>query len=161
MNFENTLRFAQQLDNNDNLKNFRSKFYIPIINGKESIYFTGNSLGLQPKTTQDYVLDELEDWASFGVEGHFHARQPWFSYHELFPSLLTKIVGALPEEIVVMNQLTVNLHLMLTTFYRPTKERFKIICEAKAFPSDQYAFESQVLLHGFDPNDAIIEVAPR
>ena len=161
MNFKNTLDFAKQLDSADNLKSFRSKFYIPIINGKESIYFTGNSLGLQPKTTQDYVLNELEDWASFGVEGHFHARQPWLSYHEMFPHLLTKIVGALPEEVVVMNQLTVNLHLLMASFYQPTKDRFKIICEAKAFPSDQYAFESQVKFHGLNPDETIIEVEPR
>jgi len=161
MQFENTLAFANALDEQDALKHFRDQFYIPIINGKECIYFTGNSLGLQPKTTQDYVLNELEDWASFGVEGHFHARQPWFSYHEMFPQLLTKIVGALPEEIVVMNQLTVNLHLLMASFYQPTKERFKIICEAKAFPSDQYALETQVQFHGFDPKDAIVEVAPR
>ncbi len=132
-----------------------------MINGKETIYFTGNSLGLQPKTTQDYVLNELEDWANYGVEGHFHARNPWLSYHEMFPALLSGIVGALPEEIVVMNQLTVNLHLLMTSFYRPTKERFKIICEAKAFPSDQYAFQSQAELHGFDPDEVIIEVEPR
>lgn len=161
MQFENSLEFAKKLDGQDDLKEFRSKFYIPIINGQECIYFTGNSLGLQPKTTQDYVLNELEDWASFGVEGHFHARQPWFSYHEMFPQLLTKIVGALPEEIVVMNQLTVNLHLLLASFYQPTKERYKIICEAKAFPSDQYALETQVKFHGFDPAPAIVEVAPR
>lgn len=161
MNFTNTLEFAKNLDENDPLKSFRDKFFIPIINGKESIYFTGNSLGLQAKTTQDYVLNELEDWASFGVEGHFHARQPWFSYHEMFPQLLTKIVGALPEEIVVMNQLTVNLHLLMASFYQPTKERFKIICEAKAFPSDQYALETQARFHGLNPEKAIIEVAPR
>jgi len=161
MEFQNTLAFAKQLDEADALKDFRSKFYIPIINGKECIYLTGNSLGLQPKSTQDYVVDELEDWASFGVEGHFHARNPWFSYHEIFPPLVTKIVGALPEEVVVMNQLTVNLHLMLASFYRPTQERYKIICEAKAFPSDQYAFESQVRFHGLDPATAIIEAAPR
>ena len=161
MIFENSLDFAKQLDEKDSLKNFRDKFYIPIINGNECIYFTGNSLGLQPKTTQDYVLNELEDWASFGVEGHFHARQPWFSYHEMFPQLLTKIVGALPEEIVVMNQLTVNLHLLMASFYHPTKERFKIICEAKAFPSDQYALETQARFHGLNPDEVIIEVAPR
>jgi kynureninase len=107
------------------------------------------------------VLNELEDWAGFGVEGHFHARQPWFSYHEMFPQLLTKIVGALPEEIVVMNQLTVNLHLLMVSFYRPAKERFKIICEAKAFPSDQYALETQATFHGFNPDEVIIEVSPR
>ena len=161
MTFENKQDFARQLDEKDPLKHFRDKFYIPIINGAESIYFTGNSLGLQPKTTQDYVLNELEDWASFGVEGHFHARQPWFSYHEMFPHLLTKIVGALPEEIVVMNQLTVNLHLLMASFYQPTKERFKIICEAKAFPSDQYAYETQARFHGLIPDDVIIEVEPR
>ena len=161
MIFENSSAFAKQLDEQDSLKRFRDKFYFPIINGNECIYFTGNSLGLQPKTTQDYVLNELEDWASFGVEGHFHARQPWLSYHEMFPNLLTKIVGGLPEEIVVMNQLTVNLHLLMATFYQPTKERFKIICEAKAFPSDQYAFESQARFHGLDPDEVIIEVGPR
>ncbi|HAO45966.1 MAG TPA: kynureninase [Ferruginibacter sp.] len=161
MRFENTLDFARRLDADDTLKDFRSKFYFPIIHGKEAIYFTGNSLGLQPKTTQDYVLNELEDWASFGVEGHFHARQPWLSYHELFPNLLTKIVGGLPEEIVVMNQLTVNLHLLMATFYQPTKQRYKIICEAKAFPSDQYAFESQARFHGFNPDETVIEVGPR
>ncbi|HQW85174.1 MAG TPA: kynureninase [Ferruginibacter sp.] len=161
MIFDNTQKFAKNLDNQDSLKHFRNKFYIPIINGAESIYFTGNSLGLQPKTTQDYVLNELEDWANFGVEGHFHARQPWFSYHEQFPHLLTKIVGALPEEIVVMNQLTVNLHLLMASFYQPTKKRFKIICEAKAFPSDQYAFETQAKFHGLNPDEVIIEVEPR
>lgn len=161
MIFENNLAFATQLDEQDSLNHFREQFYIPVINGNECIYFTGNSLGLQPKTTQDYVVNELEDWANFGVEGHFHATNPWFSYHEIFPQQVAKIVGALPEEVVVMNQLTVNLHLLMTTFYRPTKERFKIICEAKAFPSDQYAFESQVKLHGFNLDEAIIEVKPR
>lgn len=161
MTFENNILFAKELDENDPLKHFRDQFYIPVINGKESIYFTGNSLGLQPKTTQEYVLNELEDWANFGVEGHFHATNPWLSYHEIFPNQLSKIVGALPEEVVVMNQLTVNLHLLMTSFYRPTKDRFKIVCEAKAFPSDQYALESQVKLHGLNPDEAIIEVSPR
>ena len=161
MTFENNIAFAQSLDENDVLKKFRNKFYIPVINSNECIYFTGNSLGLQPKSTQDYVLNELEDWANFGVEGHFHAKQPWYSCHEMFPSLLAPIVGALPQEIVVMNQLTVNLHLLMATFYQPTAQRYKIICEAKAFPSDQYAFESQVKLKGFNPADAIIEVAPK
>lgn len=161
MNFENTLAFAQQLDQQDSLKHFRDMFYIPMMYGKRCIYFTGNSLGLQPKRTQDYITDELEDWASLGVEGHFHARNPWLPYHEIFPRQLSKIVGCLPNEVVVMNQLTVNLHLLMVTFYRPTKERYKIICEAKAFPSDQYAFESQAKYHGFDPNDAVIEVSPR
>ena len=161
MQFENTIEFAQQLDANDSLKDFRNKFYIPFINGKECIYFTGNSLGLQPKTTQDYVVNELEDWANFGVEGHFHSRNPWLSYHEILTEQLAAIIGALPQEVVSMNQLTVNLHLLMVSFYRPTKQRYKIICEAKAFPSDQYAIESQVRYHGFDPADAIIEVSPR
>lgn len=161
MQFENTLEFARSLDEKDTLKHFREQFYIPLINGKESIYFTGNSLGLQPKTTQDYVLNELEDWANFGVEGHFHARKPWMPYHEIFPKQLANIIGALPEEIVVMNQLTVNLHLLMVSFFRPTKQRYKIICEAKAFPSDQYAMESQVKYHGLKYEEAVIEVSPR
>jgi len=161
MNFQNTAAFAKELDEKDSLKHFRDKFYIPIINGSECIYFTGNSLGLQPKTTQDYVVNELEDWANFGVEGHFHARKPWMPYHEIFAEQLAKVVGALPEEVVAMNQLTVNLHLLMVSFYRPTKQRYKIICEAKAFPSDQYAMESQVRYHGYMPEDAIIEIEPR
>ena len=161
MQFENTLEFARSLDEQDLLNHFRDQFYIPIINGKDSIYFTGNSLGLQPKTTQDYVLNELEDWANFGVEGHFHARKPWMPYHEIFPKQIAKIVGALPEEVVVMNQLTVNLHLLMVSFYRPTRQRYKIICEAKAFPSDQYAMESQVKYHGHNYEEAVIEVHPR
>ncbi len=161
MNFQNTLDFAKQLDAQDELKNFRDQFYIPMMHGKECVYFTGNSLGLQPKSTQDYVLNELEDWATLGVEGHFHARNPWMPYHEIFPQQLSKVVGCLPNEVVVMNQLTVNLHLLMVSFYRPTKTKYKIICEAKAFPSDQYALESQVKFHGFDYDDAIIEIAPR
>ncbi len=161
MNFQNTPEFAKELDAKDPLKHFRDMFYIPILFGKECIYFTGNSLGLQAKQTQDYVLDELEDWASLGVEGHLHARNPWLPYHEIFPQQLATIVGCLPHEVVVMNSLTVNLHLMMVSFYRPTRERFKIICEAKAFPSDQYAMETQARYHGFDPGDAIVEVKPR
>lgn len=157
----NTLEYAQQLDREDKLKDFRNKFHIPQHNGADAIYFTGNSLGLQPKTTKEYVNAELDDWATLGVHGHVNARKPWVAYHELFPDYLTKIVGCQRDEVVVMNQLTVNLHLLLVTFYRPTKERYKIICEAKAFPSDQYAFESQVKLHGFDPREVIIEVKPR
>ncbi|RYG31488.1 MAG: kynureninase, partial [Chitinophagaceae bacterium] len=161
MNHEYNLEYARAMDEKDPLKNFRSKFYIPYINGKESIYFTGNSLGLQPRTTQDYVVNELEDWANYGVEGHFHARNPWYNYHEMFPELLSDIVGAKVEEIVVMNQLTVNLHVLMTSFYQPTKQRYKIICEAKAFPSDQYAIASQVKMHGLKPAEAIIEISPR
>jgi kynureninase len=161
MKFNNTLTFAKEMDANDPLQSFRSKFYIPILHSKQAIYFTGNSLGLQPKSTQDAILTELEDWANFGVEGHFHARNPWYSYHELLNANSAKIVGALPSEVVLMNQLTVNLHLLMISFYRPTKERYKIICESKAFPSDQYALESQVIHHGFDTNASIIEIAPR
>jgi kynureninase len=159
--FEYTLDFARSIDAQDPLHHFRDQFYIPLINGKPSIYLTGNSLGLQPRNTQDYVLTELEDWANFGVEGHFHAKNPWYSYHEMFPELLTGLTGALPHELVVMNQLTVNLHLLMMSFYRPTPTRYKIICEAKAFPSDQYAFQSQALLHGLNPDEAIVEVHPR
>ena len=161
MTFENTLDFALLQDQHDPLKDFRNKFYIPLFQGKPGIYFTGNSLGLQPVATQDYVLNFLQDWANLGVEGHFHGKTPWLSYHEIFPDKLSKLIGALPEEVVVMNQLTVNLHLLLITFYRPTTQRYKIICESKAFPSDQYALESQVKLHGLDPENAIIEIEPR
>lgn len=161
MDFENKLEFARTLDKKDILKNFRNKFFIPQHNGKDCIYFTGNSLGLQPKATSQYIQQELDDWAKLGVEGHFHAKNPWLPYHEIFPKQLSKIVGCKENEVVVMNSLTVNLHLLMVTFYRPTKERYKIICEAKAFPSDQYAFESQVKYHGYDPEDAIIEVKPR
>lgn len=160
MNYESDLHFAKEMDDNDLLKKFRDKFYIPIINGKETKYFAGNSLGLQPKTTQDYILKELENWANFGVEGHFYMKDPWYSYHDFFPKKLSKILGCKPDEVVVMNQLTVNLHLLMIAFYRPAPERYKIICEAKAFPSDQYAFESQVKLHGFSPESAIIEIEP-
>jgi len=160
MQFENTIAFAKQLDEEDPLKKFRGKFYTPFLHGKDAIYFTGNSLGLQPKTVQEHVLDELEDWASYAVEGHFYARNPWVSYHEVFPHLLAPIVGATEKEIVVMNQLTVNLHLLMASFYHPTPQRYKIICESKAFPSDQYAFDSQAQLHGFNPKDAVIEVSP-
>lgn len=159
--FKNTLDYAKFLDEQDPLKSFREKFYIPFMHGREAIYFTGNSLGLQPKTTQDYVLNELEDWANYGVEGHFHARNPWMPYHEIFTEQLCKLTGALPHEVVAMNQLTVNLHLLMVSFYKPTKERYKIICEAKAFPSDQYAMESQVKYHGFNYEDAVVEVSAR
>ena len=161
MNYQNTLEFAKSLDEKDPLRHFREMYYIPLMFGKECIYFTGNSLGLQAKRTQDYVVDELEDWASLGVEGHLHARNPWLPYHEIFPKQLSKIVGCLPQEVVVMNSLTVNLHLLMVSFYRPTKQRYKIICEAKAFPSDQYAFETQAKYHGYEPAEAVIEISAR
>lgn len=161
MNYQNTLAFAKELDANDSLKEFRQRFFIPQHEGKDCVYFTGNSLGLQPKTTAQYVQQELDDWAKLGVEGHFQAKHPWMPYHEIFPKQLSQIVGCQENEVVVMNQLTVNLHLLMVSFYRPTKERYKIICEAKAFPSDQYAFETQARYHGFNPADAVIEVSPR
>ncbi|MFI5164274.1 MAG: kynureninase [Bacteroidia bacterium] len=161
MKFENTLQFAKAQDKKDPLKKFRSKFLFPKHKGKEVIYFTGNSLGLQPKSTAKYIQQELNDWAKFGVEGHFKAKNPWFSYHEILAEPLSKIVGAKPTEVVAMNQLTSNIHFLFVSFYRPTEERYKIICEAKAFPSDQYALESQVKFHGYNPEDAIVEVSPR
>ena len=161
MNFETGLSFAQQLDTADPLKGFREKFIIPEVDGKQRIYFLGNSLGLQPKPANKYIQQILSDWASLGVESFFHAKEPWMDYHEKLAHPLSKIVGALPNEVVVMNQLTVNLHLMLVSFYNPNAKRYKIICEAKAFPSDQYAFETHVRNKGFDPATAIIEVAPR
>jgi kynureninase len=161
MTFENTLSFAKQLDAADALKTYRTRFLFPQHNGNDVVYFTGNSLGLQPKTTQAYIQQELEDWAKYGVEGHFLAKNPWMHYHEFLTEKMAKIVGGKPSEVVMMNQLTVNLHLLMVSFYRPTKQRFKIICEAKAFPSDQYALQSQVKFHGFDPKETLIELAPR
>lgn len=158
--FENSLSFAQQLDQQDQLKDFRAQFLIPQHEGKDCIYFTGNSLGLQPKNAKEHIRQVMDDWANLAVEAHFHASTPWIDYHSYFPGPLSAIVGALPQEIVVMNTLTVNVHLLMVTFYRPTPKRHKIICEAKAFPSDQYAFESQVKHHGFDPATSIVEVAP-
>ena len=161
MQFQNTISFAQQSDAVDPLKNFRNKFIIPEVNGTQQIYFLGNSLGLQPKSANDYIQRIMQDWANLGVEGFFHAPEPWMNYHDQLTPPLAKIVGALPHEVVVMNQLTVNLHLMLVSFYRPSPKRYKIICEAKAFPSDQYTFETHVKHHGYNPADAVIEVSPR
>lgn len=161
LEFKNELSFARALDASDPLKAYRSRFLFPQHNGSDVVYFTGNSLGLQPVSTKDYIQQELNDWAKFGVEGHFLAKNPWLSYHELLTNKMAKIVGALPDETVMMNQLTVNLHLLMVSFYRPTKQRYKILCEAKAFPSDQYALQSQIKFHGFDPASALVEVAPR
>lgn len=161
MEFQNTPEFAKKLDEQDPLKGYRKEFLFPQHDGRDVVYFTGNSLGLQPKSVADYLKQELDDWAKFGVEGHFLAKNPWFSYHELLTEKAARIVGGKPVEVVVMNQLTVNLHLLMVSFYRPEGKRYKIICEEKAFPSDQYALESQVRFHGFDPNDAIVEVGPR
>ncbi|WP_419212349.1 kynureninase [Maribacter sp. X9] len=161
MEFKNTLAFAQSLDADDNLRAYRDEFIFPKINGKEVIYFTGNSLGLQPKRTKEFVDEVMKDWAELAVEGHFYAEKPWWDYHEQLAVPLAKVVGALPQEVSVMNTLTVNLHLLMVSFYRPTATRFKILCEEKAFPSDQYMFQSQVRFHGLDPNETIVEVKKR
>ncbi len=158
--FEFSKSFANQKDQNDKLKQFRNKFYFPQNNGKDVLYFTGNSLGLQPKSTKDYISQELEDWARFGVEGHFQAKNPWYSYHEILAEPLANIVGAKPNEVVAMNGLSVNLHLLLTSFYRPEGKRTKILCEAKAFPSDQYVLETHLEARGLNPEDHLIEVFP-
>ncbi|MFM8911542.1 MAG: kynureninase [Flammeovirgaceae bacterium] len=161
MMFENTLSFAKRLDQQDPLKKYRSQFHFPVINGKRALYFTGNSLGLQPASTKKFVTEELTDWAKLGVEGHFHARRPWLYYHHYSKKTLAKLVGAKPMEVVAMNQLTVNLHLMLASFYRPTPTRYKILTEAGAFSSDQYAFETHLKFHGINPDLALIELKPR
>jgi kynureninase len=161
MTFENTLGFAKKMDQNDPLKEFRKQFHFPSFHENNIRYFTGNSLGLQPIKAKTYITEELEDWAKFGVEGHFHARRPWFSYHEQLTDKVAKIVGAKPLEVVVTHSLTTNLHLLMVSFYRPSGKRTKILCEAKAFPSDQYALESQVKFHGLSPETDLIEVSPR
>lgn len=159
--FENNLVFARNKDAKDPLASYRTKFHFPQHKGKDVVYFTGNSLGLQPKSLAGSVQQELDDWARYGVEGHFLAKNPWVSYHELLTEKMARIIGARPEETVMMNQLTVNLHLLMVSFYRPDARRYKILCEAKAFPSDQYALQSQIRFHGLKPHDALIEVSPR
>jgi len=161
MNWEFSEDFARKMDHQDPLAEYRNRFYIPEVNNEESVYLTGNSLGLQPKTARAFINQELDDWAKYGVEGHFHGKTPWFDYHKSLTKASAKIVGAKESEVVVMNGLTTNLHLMWASFYRPTNKRYKILCEAKAFPSDQYVMESQAKFHGFNPEDAIVEVAPR
>jgi kynureninase len=161
MTFKNTKEFAKQLDSQDKLNKYRDEFIFPMVNGGKVIYFTGNSLGLQPKRTRAYVDEVMDDWANLAVEGHFYAEKPWWDYHERFAKPLGKIVGALASEVTVMNTLTVNLHLLMVSFYRPTKSRYKIICEEKAFPSDQYMFQSQVDFHGYKSEDAIVEIKRR
>ncbi|NVK26502.1 MAG: kynureninase, partial [Flavobacteriia bacterium] len=153
--------FALQSDANDSLSSLRQKFHIPQHNGADVMYFTGNSLGLQPVEAKKYIEEELEDWKNLGVEGHVHARRPWMPYHENFTKSLSRLVGSKPEEVVAIGTLTNNLHLLMVSFYRPTESRYKILCEKKAFPSDQYALASQARFHGFNPDEAIIEVGPR
>ncbi|HJR99747.1 MAG TPA: kynureninase [Flavobacterium sp.] len=161
MIFENSRAFAQKLDSQDSLNKYRNEFYFPKVNNKDVIYFTGNSLGLQPKRTKAYVDEIMNDWANLAVEGHFYAEKPWWDYQERFANPLGRIVGAKPLEVTVMNTLTVNLHLLMVSFYQPTKKRFKIICEEKAFPSDQYMLQSQVNFHGFNPSETIVEIKRR
>ena len=162
INFESTETFAQKLDEQDSLKHFRDKFYIPKQkNGADVFYFTGNSLGLQPKTARQCLEEVLTDWETLAVEGHFEGANPWMTYHEKISAQMAKVVGAKPLEVVAMNLLTVNLHLLLVSFYRPTPERFKIVIEKGAFPSDQYAAKSQIAFHGFDAENALIEIEPR
>ena len=162
MSYKNTADFALSLDAKDELRKYRNEFHIPLQkNGEEHIYMCGNSLGLQPKRTKEFLNQELEDWATFGVEGHFHAKNPWMPYHEFLTESYAKIVGAKPTEVVAMNTLTVNLHLMMVSFYQPTEKRHKIIIEGDAFPSDIYAVESQIKHHGFSPPTSLIKLRPR
>jgi len=161
MQFENTLEFAQQLDARDPLKKFRERFIVPTLNGKEQIYFLGNSLGLQSKNVKEEIQKILDQWGTYGVEAFFSGDDPWMNYHDQLVQSLSHIVGALPTEITVMNQLTVNLHLMMVSFYQPEGRANKILCEAKAFPSDQYMFETHLRKFDLNPDDVIIEVSPR
>ena len=161
-NYKQGLDYAKQEDQNDPLSQYRTQFHIPKDKqGNDWLYFTGNSLGLQPKATKDYINQELEDWANLGVEGHFEAKNPWMPYHEFLTESMAKIVGAKPIEVVIMNTLTTNLHLLMVSFYQPTKTKYKIIIESDAFPSDRYAVQTQLEFHGFDANEGVIEWKPR
>lgn len=162
MTYSADMSFAEEMDKKDKLAKYRSLFHIPKTKeGKDCIYFCGNSLGLQPVSTAVAVMQELEDWKNLGVEGHFHGKHPWMPYHEFLTKQAAHVVGALPSEVVMMNSLTVNLHLLMVSFYRPTQERHKIVIEGGAFPSDQYAVASQIRFHGFDPKTSLIELKPR
>jgi kynureninase len=162
MNYQNSKAFAQQLDQKDPLNHFRAEFLFPKQDdGSPKVYLCGNSLGLQPKQTKNYIEQELKDWAELGVEGHSHAKLPWMQSHEVLAKPMAKIVGARPEEVVIMNTLTVNLHLMLVSFYKPTSKKFKILIESDAFPSDKYAIESQLKFHNIDPKEGLILWKPR
>ncbi len=160
--FENNLRYAQQQDEQDSLQKYRDQFLIPTDSqGKPLIYLCGNSLGLQPKKTSEYLQQELQDWATLGVEGHTDAKHPWLPYHEFLTQAMAKIVGAKPEEVVIMNSLTANLHFMMVSFYQPTDKKYKIVIESDAFPSDKYAVESQLRFHGYSEKDGLILWKPR
>lgn len=160
MTYRFTREFAAEADQHDPLSSFRHEFLFPQVNGRNALYFTGNSLGLQPVKARDYILEELEDWANLGVEGHTESRRPWLRYHEFFAEKLATIVGARPDEVVAMGGLTANLHLLMVSFFRPHGKRRKILCEARAFPSDRYALRSQLRFHGLDPDKDLIEVEP-
>ncbi len=160
--FSTSRRYAQGLDNNDKFANFSKEFNYPYnINGQKSTYLTGHSLGLQPKKSVDAVMESLDSWHRLAVKGHHEGSWPWLPYHEFITDSLAKIVGAKPSEVVSMNSLTVNLHLLMVSFYRPTKNKYKILIEDHAFPSDDYAVQSQVKYHGFDPSQAIVRLKPR
>ncbi len=160
--FQSGKGFAERLDAQDPLAAMRAEFALPPgAGGQPQLYLAGNSLGLQPKRAAVYVREELKDWETLGVEGHFHGRRPWVSYHETLTPLAARLVGASPLEVVHMNTLTVNLHLLMVSFYRPTAGRHRIVIERPAFPSDRYAVVSQIRYHGYDETDALIEIAPR
>ena len=160
--YEHNLTFAIKKDQEDPLKSFRNKFLIPTnIQGEELIYLCGNSLGLQPKNTSDYIQQELHDWAKYGVEGHTDAKHSWLPYHEFLTNSMAKVVGAKPSEVVIMNSLTTNLHLMMVSFYQPSKNKYKILIEQDAFPSDKYAMESQLKFHGHSEKEGLIQWKPR
>jgi kynureninase len=162
MQFSDNEDFAKQLDAQDSLHVFREKFHLPANrNGEPLIYFAGNSLGLMPKTAKQIVEQELEDWAKLGVDAHLKAKTPWYSYHEALREATARLVGAQPVEVICMNSLTVNLHLMMATFYRPTKARFKILMEDPAFPSDTYAIKTQIVHHRLEPKEALVLARPR
>ncbi|MFQ5583179.1 MAG: kynureninase [Calditrichia bacterium] len=162
MDYQPGKDFALQMDANDPLRAFREQFFIPKQNDDgECIYLCGNSLGLQPKNVRQFIEQELRDWQELGVEGHFRAKNPWMPYHEYLSEPTARLVGAKPGEVVVMNSLTVNLHLMMVSFYRPTPARHKILIEYDAFPSDQYAVKSQIKFHGYHPENSLIELKPR
>ncbi|NIV17695.1 MAG: kynureninase [Woeseiaceae bacterium] len=161
MQYESTLEFARSEDDKDPLNSYRDQFHFPSLGTPKLVYFTGHSLGLQPKAVRAAVELELDEWARYGVEGHFDSTNPWYSYHELLTPPMAEIVGAKESEVVCMNSLTTNIHLLFVSFYRPSNERYKIIAEAKMFPSDRYLLETQAKFHGFEPDDAIIEIGPR
>jgi kynureninase len=161
MNYQNNLEFATQQDQLDPLKDFRSRFLIPQHKGEDVVYLCGNSLGLQPASAQQYINDQLNNWKNLAVEGWFQGDDPWLDYHKSLSGSIANIVGAQENEVAIMNSLTVNLHLLMVSFYKPDGKRYKIIMEGGAFPSDQYAMESQVKYHGYDPAEAIIEIYPR